>query len=170
MGRAVEPENLVLLDLIERFQPERIASVHGHSPPRPGGADMPGITTDPRPGRETEDDALALRMATAAAAGGVRVPGNRLGTTGQTTRYPTSSAPHDPGVTFGEYGSRDAATRATATAPAGTRPAMNVILIETFDYYDSAHAPNRAAAAARRVELETLATVLRTIFLGPNPP
>ncbi len=102
-GRAIEPENLVLLDLIERFQPERIASAHGHSPPRPGGADMPSITDDPRPGHETDDDALTLAMAQRAHALGVRVPGNRLGTKRQTTRYPTSSAPHEPGVSFGEY-------------------------------------------------------------------
>jgi hypothetical protein len=154
LGRTIEPENLVLLDLIERFQPERIASVHGHSPPRPGGADMPSITDDPRPGQETADDALTLAMAQRADALGVRVPGNRLGTKKQTTRYPTSSAPHERGVTFGEYGSH-------ATP---TRPAMNVITIETYGNVTSDRARH---GAARARELEGLATVLHDIFLAP---
>lgn len=154
LGRPIEPENLVLLDLIERFQPERIASVHGHSPPRRGGADMPSITDDPRPGHEAEDDALTLAMAQRAHALGVRVPGNWLGTGRQTTRYPTSTAPHQPGVSFGEYGSH-------ATP---TRPAMNVITIETYGNVTSDRA-RRGAARAR--ELEGLATVLRDIFLAP---
>lgn len=153
LGRPIEPENLVLLDLIERFQPERIASVHGHSPPRPGGGDMPSITDDPRPGQEKADDALTLAMAKRADALGVRVPGNRLGTKGETTRYPTSSAPHQPGVSFGEYGSH-------ATP---TRPAMNVITIETYGNVTSARAKD---GAARARELEGLATVLRDIFLA----
>lgn len=79
-GRPVEAGNRILLDLIERLRPERIASCHGHSPPHPGGTDMPSITDDPRPGHEKEDGALALEMAKRAAAGGARVPGNHLGT------------------------------------------------------------------------------------------
>jgi hypothetical protein len=148
-----------LLDLIERFQPERVASAHGHSPPRPGGADMPSITTDPRSGHEAEDDALALDMARTASGmpGGARVPGNHLGTQQETARYPTSSAPHEPGVTFGEYGSHATPTRA----------AMNIITIETYANFTSAQARTAAAQRARRIELESIATVLRDIFLGP---
>ena len=158
-GDPIEPENLVLLDLIERFHPERIASSHGHSPPRPGGADMPSITSDPRPGHASEDEALALSMARRASSmpGGARVPGNRLGTSHETARYPTSSAPHEPGVTFGEY----------ASHAAGTRPAMNVITIETYANYTSSSRGSERARRARRVELESIATVLRDIFLGP---
>lgn len=157
-GRPIEPENLVLLDLIERFRPERIASAHGHSPPRPGHTDMPSITDDPRPGHEAEDDRLALDMARGASSvpGGARVPGNRLGTPDETSRYPTSSAAHQPGVSFGEYGSH----------PAGSRPAMNVVTIETFDNYTSAQAGNATSRGARRVELESIATVLNDIFLN----
>jgi len=153
-GRPIEPENLILLDLVERFQPERVASVHGHSPPRPGKPDMPGITSDPRPGSEAMDEALALEMARRASSmpGGARVPGNRLGTPQETARYPTQEAVHQEGVTFGQYGSRASARR----------PAMNMILIETFG-----NAPSARDRRARRVELESLATVLRDIFLGP---
>lgn len=152
-SRPIEPENLVLLDLIERFQPERIASVHGNAH-----AGMASITSDPRPGQEPADKQLALDMAKAAEAGGARVPGNKLGTKKETATYPTDTAPggHDKGVTFGEYGSH-------ATA---TRPAMNVILIETQGNA-TIEKTKKKARAARKVELESLATVLRDVFLKP---
>jgi hypothetical protein len=157
LARPIEPENLVLLDLVERFRPERVASVHGHGAPVKGQPDMPGITTDPRPGHETDDEALALDMARTASGmpGGARVPGNRLGTKQETARYPTQAAVHQKGVTFGQYGSQ----------AAGTRPAMNVILIETYENYTSTEPRGKKAKQARRVELESLATVLRDIFL-----
>ncbi|MBP2326506.1 hypothetical protein JOF56_006891 [Kibdelosporangium banguiense] len=161
-GRPVEAGNRILLDLIERFRPERIASCHGHGATGPhqrdtppSSAGEPSITSDPRPGHETEDDKLALDMARRASSvpGGARVPGNRLGERTETARYPTSSAPHDPGVSFGAYGSH----------AAGARPAMNVITIETFGNATSAEARD---PAARRVELQSLATVLDEIFLN----
>jgi hypothetical protein len=43
---------------------------------------------------------------------------------------------------------------------------MNVVTIETFDNYTSAQAPNAASRTARRVELESIATVLNDIFLN----
>jgi len=157
-NRCIEPENLVLLDLINRFQPERVANVHGHSPqPRErllthGG---PSITTDPRPGQESEDDALTLTMAREAQRRGVRVPGNFLGTPDQTTRYPTSTAPSlSAGITLGGWGSH-------ATP---TRPAMNIVLIETYGNRTSASG-SAAARAARRIELMNLAEILRDFFL-----
>ncbi|WP_267221384.1 eCIS core domain-containing protein [Dyella silvae] len=146
-GRTIEPENLVLLDLIERFQPERIASVHGHGKKGPGAA---SITSDPRPGKDADDNALALKMAHEAKSLGARVPGNKLGTKGETATYPTDKSPHEKGVSFGSY-----ASHATTT-----RPAMNAILIETPGK------PVGKLTAARTVELEALATVLRDIFLG----
>ena len=167
-NRCIEPENLVLLDLINRFQPERIANVHGHSVPRArpersqtvrdvlldeGG---PSITTDPRPGHETEDDALTLAMAIEAQRRGVRVPGNFIGTSDQTTRYPTSTAPRrSTGVSLGEWGSH-------ATP---TRPAMNVVLIETYGNRTS-NSGSQAEQAARRTELMDLAQILRDFFLA----
>jgi hypothetical protein len=150
-GRPIEAENLVLLDLVERFQPERIATVHGNQH-----AGMASITSDPRPGQEPADKQLALHMAKAAAAGGARVPGNKLGTPQETATYPTSTAPggHDKGVTFGEYGSH-------ATA---TRPAMNVILIETQGNA-TIEKTAKKKRAKRKIELESFATVLRDVFL-----
>jgi len=161
-NRCIEPENIVLMDLINRFQPERVANVHGHSVPKndaqlkkEGG---PSITTDPRPGHEKEDDALTLKMAKEADKLGVRVPGNFLGTKDERTRYPTGTAPKmSSGVTFGQWGSHDTPTR----------PAMNIVLIETFGNATSASIKDAAAAAKRKTELMNTAQVLRDFFLAP---
>jgi len=70
------PETRALITLIERFQPERVASIHAHSVSSARG-DAPGIFVDPRGGFNTatdtpstaeglEDDALATRMLTEA--------------------------------------------------------------------------------------------------------
>lgn len=56
-------ENVALLQLIEHFQPERIASVHAHSASEEMG-NAPGIFVDPRqaPAERDADDRLATRM------------------------------------------------------------------------------------------------------------
>ncbi|MEO6632962.1 MAG: hypothetical protein ABIN13_14600, partial [Mucilaginibacter sp.] len=160
-NRCIEPENIVLMDLIDRFQPERVASVHGHSPltdpaelKTKGG---PSITTDPRPGHEKEDDALALKMAQAADKAGVRIPGNFIGTKDETTRYPNATATKiSKGVSFGEWGSHDTPKH----------PAMNIILIETFGNSTTASLKGKKATA-RKAELMSTAQVLRDFFLAP---
>jgi len=144
-GRPIEPELLVLYDLVDRFQPERIAMVHGVT-----GGPNAGVSTDPRPGREVEDKALAQRMGVAAGKGGARVPLNDRGD----PTYPTNEVYHEEGVSFGAYGQH--ATNA--------RPAMNVVLIETLTNARSDELTGKAAGR-RKVELESFATVLRDIFL-----
>lgn len=159
-GRPIEAENQILIDLIERFQPERIASIHGHSPPpkKPKkNQDMPGIFDDPRtaPADAKADDELALKMAKAAAARGVRVPGNRLGEKDETPHYPPDAPKLSKGVSLGEsWGPR----------AAGARPAMTTITVEVFGNQTSAESKN---PARRKKELESIADVLRDIFLGP---
>jgi hypothetical protein len=150
-GKPIEAENLVLLDLVERFHPERLASSHGVT-----SASASMFDNDPRPGHETEDAELTLKMAkaTKAMTGGAQVPGNRLDTKKPRTQNKDLSAGHDPGVSFGEYGSHDA----------GSRPAMNVITVEPGGNQTSAEAKD---SKARRIELESFAVVLRDIFLGP---
>lgn len=153
----IEDGNLVLMDLIDRFQPERVASVHGHREmsakemKKQGGA---GITTDPRPGMEKEDDALAAAMAHKAHDLKVNVPFNNIGTGKETVRYPTNDANHQPGVTFGQWGSHKTPSH----------PAMNIILIETDGYRFS------KKDKQKQQEIESLATVLRDIFLTEEPP
>lgn len=142
----MEKENTILLDIVERFRPERLASAHGTTNPN-----LASVTSDPRPGRTAEDDKLALVMARKAKAGAARVPGNALGTKDETARYPTSKQPADKGVTLGEYGSH----------AAGSRPAMNMILIET-----SGNERSKKPGDARALELQSLADALHEIFLG----
>ncbi len=159
--RCIEPENLVLIDLINRFQPERVASVHGHTVENNTAAMLvnggPGITVVPRPGHEKEDQALALSMAQEAQRLGVRIPGNFLGTSNQTTRYPRTAVHMSTGVSLGRWGSH--------VTP--TRPAMNMILIETYgNTTSSSSSLNSAQRAARRTELMNLAQVLRNVFLA----
>lgn len=159
--RCVEPENLVLIDLINRFQPERVASVHGHTVENNTAAMLvnggPSITVVPRPGHEREDNALVLSMAREAQRLGVRIPGNFLGTSNQTTRYPRTAPRMSTGVSFGRWGSH-------ATP---TRPAMTIILIETFgNTTSSSSSLNSAQRASRRTELMNLAQILRNIFLA----
>jgi Succinylglutamate desuccinylase / Aspartoacylase family len=116
-AKSAEPENQALLGLIQRFSPERLVSVHGVA----RNNDLAGITSDPRPRFGAADRQLALDMARAAAAAGGSVPGNKLGTKDETATYPTQSRPHEDGTTLGQWGG----------APAGPRPAINMILIET---------------------------------------
>jgi hypothetical protein len=159
-GRRIEPENVILIDLIERFQPERIASVHGHSEPPSSpvvGKDMPGIFDDPRAGaaEKKADDALALEMAKGASQKGVRVPGNWLGDKkNETSEYPPGAPKMSKGVSLGDYGPKKT----------DARPAITVVTVEVFG---NATSEKSKDGAARKQELESLATVLRDIFLGP---
>lgn len=153
-GDEIEPENLILLDLIERFKPERIAAVHGLVFDEEK-KNAPSITTDSRPGFEKEDKKLALDMAKSAFQKGVRVPGNKIGTKDETVTYPTNEVTHEKGVTLGQYGSH----------PTPTRPAVNIITIETYNNETSDEIKNKKKRNSRKIELESLASVLKDIFL-----
>lgn len=163
--RCMEDNNVFLLNLIAHYKPERIASIHGHrntdlSPDgllsmATGGG--PSITADPRPGREKEDDALALALALYADSLGVRLPANFLHTSRQTTRYPNATAlGMSEGVSLGRWASR----------PTPTRPAINVITVETFGYENSGGGRD----PWRWKELDALAETLEKVFLArPSP-
>jgi hypothetical protein len=78
-GRPIEMENALLLQIIQAFQPERIASVHAIRNTK-----LAGVYADPRTdcngyakGYET-DSALAIKMAFDIKENGGCVPGNRL--------------------------------------------------------------------------------------------
>lgn len=150
-GKPIEAENLVLLDLVERFRPERLASSHGVT-----SVSSSMFDNNPRPGHEKEDAALTLKMAyaTKGMTKGAQVPGNFPQGKPPRTANKELSKNADPGVSFGEYGSQDA----------GARPAMNVITVEPGGNQTSAEAKD---PKARRIELESFAVVLRDIFLGP---
>ncbi len=161
-NRCMEEGTVFLLNLIAHYKPEAIATIHGHRNvdlSATGLLDMmtgggPSITTDPRPGLEKADDALALAMARYADSLGVRVPANFLRTVRQTTRYPNSTAVRmSEGISLGQWGSR----------PTPTRPAINVITVETFGYENSGNGRD----PFRWKELDALAKTLYDVFLKP---
>lgn len=163
--RCIEANNVFLLNLIAHYKPERIASIHGHRNTdltMAGLDDMmtgggPSITVDPRPGKEKEDDALALAMAFYADSLGVRLPANFLRTARQTTRYPNATAlGMSEGISLGRWASR----------PTPTRPAINIVTIETFGYENSGGGRD----PWRWKELDALAETLENVFLArPRP-
>jgi hypothetical protein len=79
---------------------------------------------------------------------------NWLGTKNETSEYPPGAPKLSKGVSLGDYGPK--ATDA--------RPAMTVVTVKVFG---NAMSEQSKDGAARKKELESLATVLRDIFLGP---
>ncbi|HEY3495290.1 MAG TPA: DUF4157 domain-containing protein [Polyangiaceae bacterium] len=179
-GRDIVPENRALLALIDRFKPTRIASLHAAK-------SYAGVFADPRTTKPADpeksprgealgfapDEALALRMARTAQAGGANVKSNRLGKT-PTAVYPLDPAPvaagkpqpraseqkpgvkHQAGVSLGEYAS-------TATP---TRAAMTMITVEVATARRIQDMPEGKAQEQRRLEIAAHSQALREIFLG----
>jgi hypothetical protein len=164
------PETRALIALIERFGPERIASVHAHSIDpkglgRPG--DDPGVFVDPRlakPGKTNagevaDDDALAEAML---AGGRGRAPQGLQGTKNDpfmgnvggskpfgtpTVRY---AASHPEGHSLGDW----------APAPTASREGITTVTIEIPQYGDDVTKADKVAVE------EGHRDVLRDIFLG----
>ena len=146
-GKPMEPENQALVDLLQRFQPERLVSVHGTS-----NRQEAGVFSDPRPGSEDADRKLALDMARAAFSAGASVPGDHLGTKDQTATYYPPVDPKKDGISLGIWGSRSA----------GTRPAINIITVET------AGKPATGSPGAHSVKArDALVKAILDVFLSP---
>jgi len=157
--RPMEPETVMLLELIERFRPIRIASVHAHSMRgrQRRGRDMPGIfgeRSDPT------DDALALSMAQHAQMGGARVPGNWLGSDRPEPDYPPSAPSISAGITLGGW-----APHPISEGGPQDRPAMTIITVEVQHYHPSSAELTEADRNRRVRELEAHSDALRDIFL-----
>jgi hypothetical protein len=175
--KAIEPENQILLQQIQEFKPERVASVHAKSMTGKG---RPGIFADPHSWsaaaavsdivraeqRTRRDAALALAMARHGASQGARVPGNRLALTCDKSECPTwlyGAPPPKTGTSLGEWG-----PRATAT-----RRGITVITVEVQHYYPSDPMPNRkpvrsetrTGVANRVLELNAHSDALVAVFL-----
>lgn len=170
------PETRILIDLIERFRPERLATIHDHSlkqlcHPCNGkatrcGGEGPGIFVDPRgidpaSGKITnttqvkEDEQLATRMVEQGlkylpCIKGAFPPfnGNRAASFPLTVRY--YSEQRVEGNSLGDW----------APVPAGTRPGITTLTIEV-PKYESA----QAVAEGRVIDLHR--ALLRVIFLEP---
>lgn len=172
-GVRIEPENVMLLELIDRFKPSRIASVHATRPEK--GKDASGIYADPKTNESSialgvDDDAkLAIRMAEHAKKGGASVVGNALDSK-PTALYPldapfaSKGKPQtrktDEGTSLGGWGT---------TAIKDGRPAMTVITIEVRTSNPSLVPKEDESLRdpARLKELQAHAISIQEIFLGP---
>lgn len=170
-GLVLLPENRVLLDLVERFRPQTIISVHATVyPERAGFFADPHAVPPAAKGRagerlaeaaraDTERDAgLALRLARAAAARGVPVAGNHLDTA------PTVlwSGESPEGTSLGGWG-----PCAVAEGGPGDRPAIGIVTVEVDGLATSAEA---ADPVLRRAELTALAETILDEALGAISP
>lgn len=172
---AMIPETRALVLLIERFRPERIASVHAHSIGSSAAGrlgDDPGVFVDPamerRPDGSLQERAgsreLGERMLTEGQrrAAGLPAPvreGRRnpfLGNVGGDVTY-SQNAPHPRGYSLGDW----------APVPTGTREGITTITVEVPQYGREQRPPT--AAQMQHVE-ELHRDLLAEIFLGPDPP
>jgi predicted deacylase len=149
-GRLIERANVALMELIRRFRPRRIVSVHAIRRPS-----MAGIYSDPHRGSGTVlgDEAadLAERMHAIASELGGQLPGSALGS----GRYPYQSEVSDQGVSLGEWGSR-----AVKTGP-HRRGAIPVITIELKREWSARQ------ARRRRRNVDAFMLAIRQGFLEP---
>jgi hypothetical protein len=169
------PETRALILLIERFRPERIASVHAHSIGSSAAGrlgDDPGVFVDPaqerRPDGSLHERAgsrgLGERMLTEGQRRAAGLPpavrdGRRnpfLGNVGGDVTY-SPNAPHPRGYSLGDW----------APVPTGTREGITTITVEVPQYGRE----NRPPSAAQTQQVEELhRDLLAEIFLGPDPP
>jgi hypothetical protein len=183
----IEHENQILLKLIERFKPERIANIHAiHSPAQAG------IYADPRTDESgvalgfSSDKALALAMAERAAKGGAGVRGNKLTKKGKKGKYSTAIYPKDPravavgkrqrrshetwnfkprkgkGISLGTWASTAIKDKLN---PSKNRSAIQIITVEVATTKRIEDMPKKKQAD-RRKEIESHAAAIREIFLG----
>jgi hypothetical protein len=148
VGRRIEPANVALLELIRRFRPRRIASIHAIR--NPGSA---GIYSDPHratgtvSGHEAAD--LAQRMHDVARMLGGHVPGSARGT----GRYPHQGEVTAQGVSLGAWGSQ-----AVETGPY-RRDGIPVITIELKCTWSASQ------VRRRRTNIEAFMLAIRRAFL-----
>jgi len=175
--RAILPENIALMRLIERFRPSRIASVHGSTTrsaagifsdahtvsaaarARAGGAAGAAALETLAAARTASDQSLALSMARDMTRRGFGrgVQGNHLAgtpTTGWSGAIPG-------GTSLGGWGPQDI-TEGRAT----DRPSMSIITVEVATNTRSTDLRG-TAATARAAELASYRDVIQDIFLGP---
>lgn len=159
LGKEILAENVMLMQVIERFRPSRVASVHGTFDLKKA-----GVFTDPRgtAAETAQDRDLALDMAREARKGGANVAGNKLGSSKENVGF--EQAPQ-VGISLGGYGPQ-AVTEGKAT----DRPAMTVITMEIGGNERSSEIKDPGQLAARQQELASLRDVLLFLFLrAPRP-
>lgn len=150
LGRIIEPANVALIELIRRFRPQRIASVHAIRNPRSA-----GIYADPHRGTGTalghEAADLARRMHEVARVLGGHVPGSMRGS----GRYPHQGEISAQGASLGQWGSQ-----AVETGP-HRRGGIPIITIELKCEWPARHARRRL------INVEAFMLAIRRAFLEP---
>jgi uncharacterized protein DUF4157 len=147
------PETKMLLSLIQKFRPSRIASVHAHRPSTTQG-DAPGIFVDPRKddpktpvNEEKADDALAKKMLDDAKKRGLKGSNPK-----DDVHY---AASHPVGASLGDWAPVpiDEGVSGVADQP-GDRPGMSIITVEVEGYSPASEDP--AMASKIQIHSETL--------------
>ena len=146
-GHSILPENIMLMNLIERFRPERIASVHSTRT-----AASAGVFSDPETGPASD---LALEMAQSIAAV------NPDWVRGNTGDNPVWSGGTPGGTSLGGWG-----PGAVNEGRETDRPGAIVITVEIRRGHRSDD-PDTTDPEERLREIETHRDALRDIFLGP---
>ena len=184
LGRTIEQENQLLLNLIAQFRPDRIANIHAirdvlHA----------GIYADPRTDSKgvalgfSSDSSLAIGMAANIAANGGYVPGN------QVDKQPTALYYRDPlpaeagqtqqrntcgsklplnrgqGVSLGSWASTAIEHVADTTT---NRPAMRIITIEFPGYKAPAHYADDKQRQFSSQQVSVYAEAILNVFLGDH--
>ncbi|MDP4263363.1 MAG: M14 family zinc carboxypeptidase [Bacteroidota bacterium] len=183
LGRFIEKENQLLLQLIQSFRPQRIVNLHAIR-----NKDYGGVYADPRTDQNgialgfSSDSSLAIRIAACIHQHGGNVEGNNL------DREPTALYYKDPipapagflqkrnmtgsalnanrgsGVSLGTWGATAVGNKKD---PSKNRDAMRIITIE----YPGYKRPGDYTAVSQQLfqqrQVELFASAIRTIFLGP---
>ncbi len=183
LGRTIEQENQLLLDVITQFRPDRIANIHAirdvaHA----------GIYADPRTDSKgialgfSSDSGLAISMASHVAANGGYVPGNNV------DKNPTALYYKDPvpaaeghlqkrntagsqlpsnrgqGVSLGSW----ASTAIENGEDINKRPAMRIITIEFPGYKAPAHYSSDKQQQFCSRQVSVYAASILEVFLGEH--
>jgi hypothetical protein len=182
LGRAIEYENGILLQLIQTYQPHRIVNIHAIRDTAQG-----GVYADPRTDAYglaldfSSDSSLAIRMAQHILAQGGIAPGNRLDSQPTAVYYKdppvaalgqwqprschTACLPHNPGhgVTLGSWAS-------TAVQDAGNtalnRPAIRLLTME-FPGYKRPQDYTALQQPYYEKQISLYMAAIQHIFLGP---
>lgn len=181
-GRTIEPENRLLLQIIQEFRPQRIVNLHAIR-----SADQGGVYADPRTDSRgiadeyRSDSSLAVAMAWYIDTNGGWVPGNNLHKQ-PTSLYYTDPPPAAPGqrqkrnlngsklpgnrghgVSLGSWASTAVDDPAN---PHHNRPAMRLITVEFPGYKRPADYTNPAARQRCNQQVRLYAAAVREIFLA----
>lgn len=180
-GRTIEPENQLLLRIIQEFLPQRVVNLHAIRSLVKG-----GIYADPRTDNRglaleyASDSSLAIAMAWYINTNGGQVPGNNLHKR-PTTLYPTDPPVAAPGsmqrrnlsgsrlpgnrghgVSLGGWASTAVDDPAL---PAYNRPAMRLLTVEFPGYKRPVDYNNAIQRQHCKKQVELYASAIKEIFL-----